>query len=126
FVSRHHAQIVSDRTGSFVEDMNSTNGIFIRSQRVKRHDLTDGDVIQLGEHKLLYRDQRHLRPVVAEDYDELEDDVPEERAIDTDDTDARGAAVHARDEDDDADEREDDSDDRDDREDHDDDGEDAD
>src|SRR5690606_36666576 len=62
FVSRHHAQIVSDRSGSVIEDMNSTNGIFIRSRRVKHHELADGDVIQLGEHKLLYRDLRHLTP----------------------------------------------------------------
>ncbi|MEO8463835.1 MAG: AAA family ATPase [Gammaproteobacteria bacterium] len=60
FVSRHHAQIVSERTHSFVEDLNSTNGVFIRSERVKHHPLADGDIIQLGEHKLLYRDQRAM------------------------------------------------------------------
>ena len=60
FISRHHAQIVSDRTQSVVEDLNSTNGVFIRSERVKYHSLADGDIIQLGEHKLLYRDQRAM------------------------------------------------------------------
>ena len=58
FVSRHHAQVVSDRAQSVVEDLNSTNGVFIKSKRVKRQELVDGDVIQLGEHKLLYRDMR--------------------------------------------------------------------
>jgi type II secretory pathway predicted ATPase ExeA len=60
FISRHHAQIVSDRTQSVVEDLNSTNGVFIRGQRVKHHALADGDIIQIGEHKLLYRDLRTL------------------------------------------------------------------
>jgi general secretion pathway protein A len=82
FVSRHHAQIVSDRTQSVVEDLNSTNGVFIRSQRVKQHTLADGDVIQLGEHKLLYRNLRssatqHLVPV-TDDEDDDEDDKPGE------------------------------------------------
>ena len=79
FVSRHHTQIVSDRTQSVVEDLNSTNGVFIRGQRVQHHTLTDGDVIQLGEHQLLYRNLRsvatsELVPVVDEDDDEPEDD----------------------------------------------------
>jgi general secretion pathway protein A len=58
FISRHHAQVITDKHQSVVEDLNSTNGIFYRSKRVKRHELSDGDVIQLGEHRLLYRDMR--------------------------------------------------------------------
>ena len=58
FISRHHAQIVSDASASVVEDLNSTNGVFVKAKRVKHHELKDGDVIQLGEHKLLYRDLR--------------------------------------------------------------------
>jgi len=87
FVSRHHAQIVSDDDQSVVEDLNSTNGVFIKSQRVKRHQLADGDVIQLGEHKLLYRDMRHLQAVAdgfgdEEDLDDEEDDDDEDRSED--------------------------------------------
>ena len=85
FVSRHHAQIVSDQAQSVLEDLNSTNGVFIRSQRVKQQALADGDVVQIGEHKLLYRDMRgaaapKLR--VADDEDEDEDD--DERELDDD------------------------------------------
>ena len=86
FVSRHHAQVVSDRTHSVLEDLNSTNGVFIKSKRVKRQELADGDVIQLGEHKLLYRDlRRELR--VAEDYDDDEqlDDEDAEDAVEEED-----------------------------------------
>jgi general secretion pathway protein A len=75
FVSRHHAQVVSDQSRSVVEDLNSTNGVFIRSQRIKHHTLADGDIIQIGEHKLLYRDMRGAAPaLVAADDDEDEDD----------------------------------------------------
>ena len=34
---------MSDRTQSVVEDLNSTNGVFIRGQRIKHHALADGD-----------------------------------------------------------------------------------
>ena len=58
FISRHHAQVSTEADGCTLEDLNSTNGVFIESHRTKRHRLTDGDVIQLGEHKLIYRDLR--------------------------------------------------------------------
>ena len=73
FVSRHHAQVVSDPRQSVLEDLNSTNGVFVRSQRVKRLELADGDVIQLGEHKLLYRDLRGSQPIEADDLDDDEE-----------------------------------------------------
>ncbi|RPI60178.1 MAG: FHA domain-containing protein, partial [Lysobacterales bacterium] len=91
FISRHHAQVVSDQTRSILEDLNSTNGVFIRSQRVKHQELVDGDVIQIGEHKLLYRDMRTAHRLAADaddddDLDELEDEDEDE----DDDTDADG------------------------------------
>ncbi|HEX6996475.1 MAG TPA: AAA family ATPase [Gammaproteobacteria bacterium] len=58
FISRHHAQIVTDRHQTVIEDLNSTNGLYVGSRRVKRHVLSDGDVVQLGEHKLVYRESR--------------------------------------------------------------------
>jgi general secretion pathway protein A len=85
FISRHHAQVVSDQTHSFVEDLNSTNGVFIRSHRVKRQTLSDGDVIQIGEHKLLYRDMRGANPPLLppEDDDEA-DDIDDDDDFDDD------------------------------------------
>jgi hypothetical protein len=87
FISRHHAQIVSDHDHSIVEDLNSTNGVFIRSQRVKHQTLVDGDIIQIGEHKLLYRDMRNVADVLPppevdeddlEDAEDLDDDIEED------------------------------------------------
>jgi general secretion pathway protein A len=41
-----------------VEDLNSTNGIFVKSNRVRRHYLNDGDVVLVGKHELIYVDER--------------------------------------------------------------------
>ena len=75
FISRHHAQIMSDAEQSVLEDLNSTNGVYVKGKRVKHHELKDGDIIQLGEHKLLYRDlRRTLAPAIDDDEDDEADD----------------------------------------------------
>ena len=53
-MSRHHAQIVTYGDESVVEDLNSTNGIYVRGQRVTKHQLQHGDVFIIGEHELMY------------------------------------------------------------------------
>ena len=60
FVSRHHCQIISSAAGCVIEDLNSTNGIYVKRQRVRRHSLNDGDVVTIGTHDLTYVDERHL------------------------------------------------------------------
>ena len=55
FVSRHHAQIVTTREGSSIEDLNSTNGIFVRGRRIRRSKLAEGDVVKIGVHELIYQ-----------------------------------------------------------------------
>src|SRR5690606_17969143 len=37
FISRHHAQITTDGTQSVLEDLNSTNGVFVDTRRIKHH-----------------------------------------------------------------------------------------
>jgi general secretion pathway protein A len=58
FVSRHHCQIITTRNSCVIEDLNSTNGIFVKSKRVRHHNLNDGDVVTIGKHELLYVDER--------------------------------------------------------------------
>jgi general secretion pathway protein A len=58
FVSRHHCQIVTTSQSCVIEDLNSTNGIFLHSKRVRYHNLNDGDVVTIGQHELLYIDER--------------------------------------------------------------------
>jgi len=61
FVSRHHVQIITTKASSVIEDLNSTNGISYNGKRIRRRVLNDGDVIQLGEHELMYMDDRQTR-----------------------------------------------------------------
>ena len=61
FISRHHCQILTTPTGCTIEDLNSRNGVFIKSKRVRQHHLNDGDVVTIGQHELLYIDERPSR-----------------------------------------------------------------
>ncbi len=58
FVSRHHAQLISDENGCVIEDLNSTNGVFLSEKQVKKYRLRSGDVVSLGVHELVYTDIR--------------------------------------------------------------------
>jgi general secretion pathway protein A len=61
FVSRHHCQIITGAEGSVIEDLNSTNGIFVQGKRVRRYNLNDGDIVVIGKHEILYVDERLAR-----------------------------------------------------------------
>jgi general secretion pathway protein A len=61
FISRHHCQIVTQEHSCLIEDLNSTNGIYVQSKRVRRHNLNDGDVVQVGQHEIMYIDERTPR-----------------------------------------------------------------
>jgi general secretion pathway protein A len=61
FVSRHHCQVITTFHSCVVEDLNSTNGIFVKSNRVRRHYLNDADVVLVGKHELIYVDERASR-----------------------------------------------------------------
>ena len=60
FVSRHHAQLVSDDDGCLIEDLNSTNGLFLGDRQIKKYRLRDGDTVSLGVHELIYTDLRDM------------------------------------------------------------------
>ena len=61
FISRHHCQVITTPNSCVVEDLNSTNGIYVKSNRVRRHHLNDGDVVLIGKHELIYVDERVAR-----------------------------------------------------------------
>ncbi|HXN79893.1 MAG TPA: AAA family ATPase [Steroidobacteraceae bacterium] len=61
FISRHHCQVITTPHSCVVEDLNSTNGIYVKSARVRRHYLNDGDVVLIGKHELIYVDERAAR-----------------------------------------------------------------
>jgi len=57
-VSRHHCQLIVSAQACVIEDLNSTNGIYVKAKRVRRQHLNDGDVVVIGKHELIYVDER--------------------------------------------------------------------
>lgn len=54
-VSKKHAQFVPEKTGWLVEDLGSTNGLFVNGSRIAGQvSLNDGDVVAIGEAKFRY------------------------------------------------------------------------
>jgi pSer/pThr/pTyr-binding forkhead associated (FHA) protein len=53
-VSAEHAVIVTIAGDSFLEDLNSTNGTLVNGQRVKKHFLQSGDLIELATYSVRY------------------------------------------------------------------------
>ena len=47
-VSRHHAVALQTPGGTVIEDLNSTNGVFVNGHRVSRRVLTVGDLVTIG------------------------------------------------------------------------------
>jgi hypothetical protein len=72
-VSRHHAQIVTTTDGSWVEDLNSTNGVYVKGRRVRRHRLKPGDVVRIGQHDLTY----HLLAPAGREADDADEEPGE-------------------------------------------------
>ena len=78
FVSRHHAQLITDDEGCLIEDLNSTNGVFLGEKQVKKYRLRDGDVISLGVHELVYHDLRVSEEPFEDQLDEGQDEDEDE------------------------------------------------
>jgi len=80
FVSRHHAQLISDDDGCVIEDLNSTNGVFLGEKQIKKYRLRDGDVVSLGVFELVYRDLRTADETTEEEVlEENEDQAVDEQ-----------------------------------------------
>ena len=62
-VSRRHALLHRDRTGTRILDDRSLNGVFLNGERVDWHELEDGDQITVGAFNLYFmsiRDQSRV------------------------------------------------------------------
>jgi hypothetical protein len=53
-VSREHAAILVDGETVLVTDLNSSNGTFFNDERVMKHVVSDGDVVQFGNEKVTF------------------------------------------------------------------------
>jgi chromosome segregation ATPase len=54
FISRHHAVVLSTTTGTVIEDLHSTNGVFVNGVKVSRHRLVEGDLVTVGRTEFRY------------------------------------------------------------------------
>ncbi|MFC7517083.1 FHA domain-containing protein [Herbaspirillum sp. GCM10030257] len=53
-ISAEHAVITLGQDGTFLEDLNSTNGTQINGQPIRKHFLQDWDVINLAKYQIRY------------------------------------------------------------------------
>ncbi len=49
YMSAEHAEIVCTASGFVLNDLGSTNGVFVNTRRVSSHELVDNDVFKLGK-----------------------------------------------------------------------------
>jgi hypothetical protein len=56
-VSRRHALVVRQPDGVRVLDDRSLNGVFVNSERIEWHQLSDGDELVVGRHRLYFVDR---------------------------------------------------------------------
>ncbi|HUM02327.1 MAG TPA: FHA domain-containing protein [Thermoanaerobaculia bacterium] len=54
-VSRKHAELVWEADGFVILDLDSENGVFVNGEKVKKRPLKDGDAIQVGPQKFVFR-----------------------------------------------------------------------
>lgn len=47
-ISNRHARLVNSNSGIVIEDLNSTNGVYINGNRVSRQAITPNDAVQIG------------------------------------------------------------------------------
>ena len=57
-ISRSHARIRHVPQGFVIEDLQSKNGTCVNGAPVQHWNLSDGDLISLGDQKLLYKLQK--------------------------------------------------------------------
>lgn len=57
-VSGDHANIFTIGEDSFIQDLHSTNGTFINNKKITKHHLRDGDVVTVGQHSLVYLNEK--------------------------------------------------------------------
>ena len=65
-VSGEHAVIVTILNDSFLEDMDSTNGVMVNGTAVKKHLLQNNDVVEINKYKIKYLNEQKSQMTVAD------------------------------------------------------------
>ena len=69
-VSSHHATVHDTSEGAVIEDMRSTNGTFVNDNKIIRHSLKDGDIINIGKHQILFFNDSAFTAAGSDDQNE--------------------------------------------------------
>lgn len=65
-VSGEHAAIVTILNDSFLEDLDSTNGVAVNGVQIKKHFLQNNDVVEIGKYKLKYLNDQQSQMTAAD------------------------------------------------------------
>ncbi|MFA6904462.1 MAG: FHA domain-containing protein [Gallionellaceae bacterium] len=65
-VSGEHAAIVTIQNDSFLEDLDSTNGVMVNGITTKKHFLQNNDVIEIGKYKIKYLNDQPTQTTAAD------------------------------------------------------------
>lgn len=65
-VSGEHAAIVTIQNDSFLEDLDSTNGVMVNGMATKKHFLQNSDVIEIGKYKIKYLNDQPTQTTAAD------------------------------------------------------------
>lgn len=65
-VSGEHAAIVTIQNDSFLEDLDSTNGVMVNGMTTKKHFLQNNDVIEIGKYKIKYLNDQPTQTTAAD------------------------------------------------------------
>lgn len=65
-VSGEHAAIVTILNDSFLEDLDSTNGVVVNGVQIKKHFLQNNDVVEIGKYKLKYLNDQQSQTTAAD------------------------------------------------------------
>ncbi|HLP98483.1 MAG TPA: FHA domain-containing protein [Sideroxyarcus sp.] len=65
-VSSEHAAIVTILNDSFLEDLDSTNGLTVNGTPTKKHFLQNNDLIEIGKYKLKYLNDQPTQTTAAD------------------------------------------------------------
>jgi len=68
-VSSEHAAIVTILNDSFLEDLDSTNGVVVNGVAIKKHFLQNNDLIEIGKYKLRYLNVQQSQAVAEDNYE---------------------------------------------------------
>jgi len=65
-ISSEHAAIITILNDSFLEDLDSTNGLSVNGAATKKHFLQNNDVIEIGKYKLKYLNDQPAQATPAD------------------------------------------------------------